>query len=332
MAKLLERLRDERFFIVNEPGPTKFLVKDNEGATFTIRIGNPHSCTCSNEVASNGDIKSTEKVTKKSWICVHLLFIFTRKFRLAETNPLIWQAGMTDAEVGKLLCGMLGVCLKEGRRRSTRVGVSKRDLEKGDICPICQEDLDNASVRSLTFCQFSCGKILHATCMAVWLQHRRSRNEDVTCPFCREVWNARSIKKLLDQIIRYKAMKRFRRKQRREKKNNEAKTILEEQPKMKPLEIAGTRVEYRRPDVKECISDHLMFGRLIVKKPERPRNQMNHAPRRRMKYKLPLLAFKQSRSCIVPTHPLRTQFREHNSLSRSCPLTALNCTGFNIRT
>lgn len=321
MTKLLERLRDERFFIVNEPGPTKFLVKDSEGATFTIRIGNPHSCTCSNEVASNGDIKLTEKVTK-SWICVHLLFIFTRKFRLAETNPLIWQAGMTDADVGKLLCGMFGVSLKEGRRRPTRsgVGVSRRDLEKGDICPICQEDLDNASVRSLTFCQFSCGKILHANCMGVWLQHRRSRNEDVTCPFCREVWNARSIKKLLDQIIRYKAMKRFRRKQRREKKHNEAKTILEEQSKIQPLEIAGRRVECRRP------------GRLIVKKPERPRDQKNHAPRRRMKYKLPLLAFKQSKSCIVPTHPRRTQFREPNSLSRSCPLTALNCTGFNIRT
>lgn len=60
---------------------------------------------------------------------------------------------------------------------------SKRRKVKGD-CPICHEDIGNAS--NLTFCRLQCGQNFHTHCMDEWI---RSQRGQAKCPTCRHDWN-----------------------------------------------------------------------------------------------------------------------------------------------
>jgi hypothetical protein len=66
---------------------------------------------------------------------------------------------------------------------------------------------------ALTFCKFSCGNNVHAKCMKVWAEHRKSNGDKITCPvpppplccvlivqFCREDWGPLALDDISKEI------------------------------------------------------------------------------------------------------------------------------------
>lgn len=108
VAKRMETALTSRMCMVQEVGPTCFVVRPLSGsepsangeadaaapqpaperpdATFKVRVGSEQTCTC-------GDRE----------LCVHILFVMLKVFRLDVGNPLVWQKSLVDAEITKIL-------------------------------------------------------------------------------------------------------------------------------------------------------------------------------------------------------------------------------------
>lgn len=116
VAKRIEEALSSKMCLVQEVGPTCFIVKplldglneavgavadaaskpseSESGAPagqasvllFKVRIGESQTCTCADRE-----------------LCVHILFVMLKVFRLEATNPIIWQKHLTEAEITKLL-------------------------------------------------------------------------------------------------------------------------------------------------------------------------------------------------------------------------------------
>lgn len=53
---------------------------------------------------------------------------------------------------------------------------------------------------ALAWCQFGCGRHVHAKCMRVWGQHQMSQKQPITCPLCREEWGSATLEALYQQV------------------------------------------------------------------------------------------------------------------------------------
>ena len=122
--------RGPRLFVVQRPGPTSFVVQEeeweegegDEGAgppapasptgseggspegpagpgvgagrrgrkTFRVLIGSRVSCTCQRRAA-------------EPELCVHTLFVLTRVLRVPPSNPIIWQLSLIDRELEEVM-------------------------------------------------------------------------------------------------------------------------------------------------------------------------------------------------------------------------------------
>ncbi|CAM4622510.1 unnamed protein product [Leuciscus chuanchicus] len=79
-------------------------------------------------------------------------------------------------------------------------GIRQKDVEKDDICPICQEELLLKKL-PVTYCKFSCGNNIHISCMKVWADHQTKRDPcalPIKCPLCREDFG--TFKQLIEQV------------------------------------------------------------------------------------------------------------------------------------
>eukprot|EP00794_Sanderia_malayensis_P003262 gene3262-3743_t len=165
-----------RLYILRETGPTGFLVKqDGSDAKLKVFLGDPNSCTCGT-------------FSKEKELCIHILWVMLRKFRVSKDNPLIFQKALVEREISELIQGVHVQIREERKAESSTVGESKlnpKTIEEEDVCPICQEDLI-ACKEPLTYCKFGCGNNVHIKCMKVWAQHRKSDGENIIkCPLCR---------------------------------------------------------------------------------------------------------------------------------------------------
>jgi E3 ubiquitin-protein ligase ZSWIM2 len=53
-------------------------------------------------------------------------------------------------------------------------------LEPEETCCVCHEVMkDN---ENLTFCKYGCGRNLHTDCIEVWVKHKISVNQKISCP------------------------------------------------------------------------------------------------------------------------------------------------------
>lgn len=118
VAKRIETALSSRMCLVQEVGPTCFVIQPaapgpEDGATasttdtaavgpppeeglhppvprelcnFKVSVGDLQKCTC-------GDRE----------LCVHILFVMLKVFRLPADNPLVWQKSLLDSEISKLL-------------------------------------------------------------------------------------------------------------------------------------------------------------------------------------------------------------------------------------
>ncbi|XP_036395914.1 E3 ubiquitin-protein ligase ZSWIM2 [Megalops cyprinoides] len=180
-------------FILKEYGPTGFLLKEEgESKSFKACLGNPHTCTCPTYV-------------KERDLCKHICWVLIRKFRLPRDHEYCFQLGLADGQINEMVRGRHRP--KTPRPADTPTppaaeedgGVRQKEVEEGDVCPICQEDL-MAKRLPVSYCRYGCGNNVHISCMKIWADHQSRADADcmVKCPLCREVYAP--MKVLLEQV------------------------------------------------------------------------------------------------------------------------------------
>lgn len=85
------------------------------------------------------------------------------------------------------------------RRAAPRPRPTRRPLEEGETCPICFEEMADEQDGgggeageedgALVWCKVSCGRSMHARCLAAWSVHNMNADgASVQCPLCRAAW------------------------------------------------------------------------------------------------------------------------------------------------
>ncbi|KAH9584185.1 zinc finger protein [Trypanosoma melophagium] len=165
---ILEQLPSSQLLLVKRIGPTSFLLSGRDGRhKYKTSIGDPHYCSCG--VGSE--------------LCVHILFVLCKVFFLPKENPFVWQRSLVAAEIDELLRAETKVKNKQKRVEGAGPALP-RQVEEGDVCPICFEELDNNT--PLTYCQGGCGKHLHVRCFKLYRRHNSAVS--LRCPYCRVLW------------------------------------------------------------------------------------------------------------------------------------------------
>jgi E3 ubiquitin-protein ligase ZSWIM2 len=180
-------------YIVRQSGPTGFVLKEeNEEKLVKVSLGDPHRCSCATFI-------------KEKDICKHISWLLLKKFRVSRDNPISWQLGLVEREIGELLRGHYDQPPVRQQMQSKLIVLSSDDASKPcleqrpigaeDVCPICQEEL-LLRRHPVTFCRHGCGNNVHIKCMKIWADHqsKNSRNSNsnaedgktVKCPMCRE--------------------------------------------------------------------------------------------------------------------------------------------------
>jgi len=185
----MEELSSARLLLVQTPGPTSFVVKSPDSdKKHKVTIGDIQKCTCP-EGSGTG-------------LCLHIFFVMMKVLRVPQTNPLVWQRSLTDREIETVLQMRFAKrpkssAPKQQAARGNDDQPERREVEEGDICPICQEEMKNTE--ALTYCRDGCRQSIHAKCMSIWVEHQ-SKQPEVKCPFCRVTWSQSSLDLLAQEM------------------------------------------------------------------------------------------------------------------------------------
>ncbi|KAJ1510343.1 E3 ubiquitin-protein ligase Zswim2, partial [Coelomomyces lativittatus] len=75
----------KKFFILQEKGPLKFILKDELGLKFQVLLGETHHCTCQTKHGPS--------------LCEHVVWSLYRKLHIPSTSPLLFQTGLLEREL-----------------------------------------------------------------------------------------------------------------------------------------------------------------------------------------------------------------------------------------
>lgn len=202
---VVEALGGTTFFLVSRPGPAVFIVKDEGDNTFRVTLGDPHRCTC-------GVVG-----------CIHTAYAVIKVLKVPKEHQLSYQLGLTDNELDMMLSGQFRPRVRpkivrplrsqatpppedpqpvqqpplepqaqatSPKKKVETCGAIVRKEVSGDEeepCTICQDEMSAA--QALTWCRHGCGNNFHAACMMKFAQHKESRDQQASCPLCRELWD-----------------------------------------------------------------------------------------------------------------------------------------------
>jgi len=184
VLRLLDEAVDMRLYLVQETGPTGFILKDDSANKFKVQIGSLLSCSCGGG-------------SKKKKHCVHLLFALMKIFRLEVSNPLIWQLSYVDREVDTIIQNRYDVRpravpkIRKKKAEPEEKFVARLTLEDEGPCSICFEDMSGEE--RLTYCRTGCGHNIHAYCMKMWATQKEVQRVAITCPLCRQDWGPKAL-------------------------------------------------------------------------------------------------------------------------------------------
>ena len=169
-----------RIYVLQESGPTAFIVKEHDSAKkLRVTIGDPSACTCTTFL-------------KERELCIHILWVILKLFRIPPENPISWQGSLVEREIHQIVKSRESTRARAAAPASTATKPSASDdqptvepraVEEGDCCPICQDEMTSA--QPLTYCRYSCGHSIHSKCMKIWADHQISQGTKILCPMCR---------------------------------------------------------------------------------------------------------------------------------------------------
>ncbi|XP_062505171.1 E3 ubiquitin-protein ligase ZSWIM2-like [Corticium candelabrum] len=179
----IEEALQSRIYLLNQTGPTGFILRQEGAATkYRVVLGDAHSCSC-----------STFRQEKE--LCVHILWVILKKFRVSQDNPIVFQLSLVEREINELVYQHTRISANapnDSRPKAAdshhkpKVAMQQKDISVEDVCPVCYDEL-LASAEAITYCSHSCGKSVHVRCMKMWAEHQASTGAtSIKCPLCRE--------------------------------------------------------------------------------------------------------------------------------------------------
>ncbi len=112
-------------------------------------------------------------------------------FRISDGDPLLWQLSYLDSEISKIIQSRFsgGTRLRPSEPREETKKDSKSDkrqtvkrmhLDPEETCCVCYEVMKPEE--NLAFCKYGCGRNIHTDCIEVWVKHKISVAQKITCP------------------------------------------------------------------------------------------------------------------------------------------------------
>ena len=191
----IRQAAEARLYILRNLGPTGYLLKEHESdAQFKVYLGDPHTCSCA-------------LYLKEHELCLHILWILTKKFRVPEDNPAVFQLGLVEREIDEIIHfranankKVVTKIVKDNGQKT----LEQKKIDEDDVCPICQDDLFKTK-EILTFCKYGCGNSVHVKCMKVWAEHQYKSTAEGTikCPLCRSEFG--TLQSIIQEYHRAKA-------------------------------------------------------------------------------------------------------------------------------
>lgn len=84
VIRSMNEANEGTFFLIQETGPTSFVLQNEREVKVRVRIGSTVQCSC------GGGVKEH---------CAHTMFALIKVFRVPADNPLSWQLGFIDTEI-----------------------------------------------------------------------------------------------------------------------------------------------------------------------------------------------------------------------------------------
>ena len=172
-SRRIERCYTDNIYLIESLPPEEeypyernYLIMGNSGKTYTVTISNEPSCTCPD-------------YTTRGNRCKHIYFVLIRIMNIYEYTEEYY----TDDELAQMFLNIPQVAkdlMYQGEKPTEQKEVSQK-FEKGDICPICLDPLENG--KELDYCKYSCGKTIHKKCFSMW-----EKSKGGICVFCRGKW------------------------------------------------------------------------------------------------------------------------------------------------
>jgi E3 ubiquitin-protein ligase ZSWIM2 len=78
-------------------------------------------------------------------------------------------------------------------------------LDPEEVCCVCHEEMKESE--NLTFCKVGCGRNIHTDCIEVWVKHKVSSAQKITCPLCRTDWGSNALEDLKEETKQFKEKK-----------------------------------------------------------------------------------------------------------------------------
>ena len=143
-----------------------YLIMGNSGRMYQVTISNSPSCTCPDY---------TNRLNR----CKHIYFVLMRIMNISNYS----EEEYSDEELEKMFLNIPPVAknlMYQGEKPVEEKEVNQK-FEKGDICPICLDSLENG--KELDYCKYSCGQTIHKKCFSMW-----EKSKGGICVFCRAKW------------------------------------------------------------------------------------------------------------------------------------------------
>ncbi|KAF6822942.1 SWIM zinc finger protein [Colletotrichum plurivorum] len=138
------------------------------GNLYTVTIAQRPSCTCPHFLAGNQ--------------CKHWLYVMSRVLR--AKFEYTYQLALLTSELKEIFANAPPI----DNPSSSDSSPDKNRKPIEDDCPICFCELEAESKESVVWCRAACGQNIHKECFETWAVTKRNGDSDVTCPFCRSVW------------------------------------------------------------------------------------------------------------------------------------------------
>ena len=167
----IERCYTDNIYLIEsyppeEENERKYLIMGNSGNTYKVKISNFPSCTCPDY-----------KIRRNR--CKHIYFVLIRIMNISNYTDREYS----DEELSQMFMNIPHISrnlIYKGENNEEQKIVEQK-FEKGDICPVCLDDLENG--KELDYCKYSCGKTIHKKCFSMW-----EKSKGKVCVFCRGKW------------------------------------------------------------------------------------------------------------------------------------------------
>ena len=172
-SQRIERCYTDNIYLIEIEPPEeddikrKFVIMGHSGHVYKVTISNHPHCTCPDFFL-------------RRHRCKHIYFVLMRIMDISNYT----DSSYTDDELIDMFDNIPPIAqnlMYKGSAIPNEGKEVEQRFEKGDICPICLDPLENG--KDLDFCRYSCGKTIHSKCFSMWEKSRGS-----ICVFCRAQW------------------------------------------------------------------------------------------------------------------------------------------------